>query len=255
MLKAISLFSGIGGFDLGFERAGIETVLQVEQDKHCLAVLERHWPNVRRLTDVRDVGDWVLDELGPIDVIHGGPPCQPVSVAGQQRGIDDDRWLWDEVIRIVRELRPLDGRWFGGILGALAESGYDTEWDCIPAAAVGAPHIRDRVFLVAYPNSERWDGRAGQQRQGRRAEPSDGSAMADSNGAGLEGRSVDRQSSSQFFAGTCSRSLPGIWEPEPHVGRVAHGVPHRVDRLRSLGNAVVPQVAQWIGQRLIAMAS
>ena len=192
MLKAISLFSGIGGFDLGFERAGIETVLQVEQDKHCLAVLERHWPNVRRLDDVRLLGTHqpfdmcppeceegcerdpecvgiqeIIDDFGNIDLIYGGFPCQDVSVAGKRAGLDGERsGLWFEFHRILRELRPRwavienvpgllssnRGRDFGVILQGLEELGFDVAWAILDAQNFGVPQRRRRVFIVAGPS-------------------------------------------------------------------------------------------------------
>lgn len=157
-MKAISLFSGIGGFDLGFERAGIETMLQVEQDKHCLAVLERHWPGVERLTDVRDV------RRGDADLIYGGFPCQDVSVAGARAGLAGERsGLWFEFERIVRELRPRwavienvpgllssnGGRDFAVILYGLGQLGYVVGWGVLDAQHFGVPQRRRRVFIVA----------------------------------------------------------------------------------------------------------
>jgi DNA (cytosine-5)-methyltransferase 1 len=189
-VKAISLFSGVGGFDLGFERAGIETVLQVENDNHCLAILERHWPDVERITDVRDVGDRGLpreaerrprggagsaggdDVHAPsqrsraCDLIYGGFPCQDVSVAGKRAGLDGDRsGLWFEFHRIVRELRP---RWvcienvpgllssnggadFAVILSGLDELGFDAAWAVLDAQHFGVAQRRRRVFIVGGP--------------------------------------------------------------------------------------------------------
>ena len=142
-MRVGSLFSGIGGFDLGLERAGHEIVWQVENDAYCLKVLAKHWPDVPCYEDVHDVGAHNLEE---VDVICGGFPCQPVSVAGKQRGQDDERWLWPEFARILRELRPryalvenvpgLLVRGLGDVLGDLAELGYSAEWGCVSAARV-----------------------------------------------------------------------------------------------------------------------
>jgi len=176
-----SLFSGIGGLDLGLERAGMQVKWQVEIDDYCQRVLAKHWPDVKRYGNVQECGD----NLEQVDLICGGFPCQPVSCAGQRKGDADDRWLWPEFRRIVRILRPrwvlaenvpgllsIDaGRLFGDVLRDLAESGYDAEWDCIPAATVGAPHIRYRVFILA-----RWVGDS--------AECHSGGALAD---AGCDG--------------------------------------------------------------------
>jgi DNA (cytosine-5)-methyltransferase 1 len=152
-----SLFAGIGGFDLGFERAGYRVRWQVEINAYCRAVLRKHWPGVRRYGDVRRVG---RHNLEPVDVICGGFPCQDISIAGAGAGLDGARsGLWREYARIIREVRPryvvvenvpaLLSRGLGTVLADLAACGYDAEWDCLPAAAVGAPHRRDRVWIVA----------------------------------------------------------------------------------------------------------
>jgi len=283
-----SLFAGIGGFDLGLERAGWECRWQVEIDPFCQRVLAKHWPDVARYGDVRAVasetcaladprrgnGDgWAAVQAGngvpdwkghadgaqavgaaeccgcrsciaTVDLICGGFPCQPVSVAGKRLAQADERWLWPEFARVVRALRPrfvlvenvpgLLVRGFGDVVGDLATCGYDAEWDCIPASAVGAPHRRDRVWLVARHEGSETPDRCG--------------AVGD----------ADKSSADPYAEGRGPRraaSEPGWWATEPSVGRVAHGVPARVDRLRSLGNAIVPQVAEWIGRRLRTMTT
>lgn len=158
-----SLFSGIGGLDLGLERAGLRCVWQVEINDYCRRVLAKHWPNVRRHDDVKTFppqeGAWSCD------LIVGGFPCQPVSVAGKGLAQDDPRWLWPEFARILRVLRPryallenvpgLFVRGFPDVLGDLATLGYDAEWAVLSAAQFGAPHLRKRVFVVAYSHRER----------------------------------------------------------------------------------------------------
>src|SRR5215510_6823709 len=158
-----SLFTGIGGFDLGLERAGMRIDWQVEIDPFCLRVLEKHWPHVKRYTDIRTVG---AHNLGSVDLVCGGFPCQPHSLAGRRCGAADERNLWPEFARLICELRPrwvvaenvpgllsVDaGRFFGGVLRDLAACGYDAEWNVLSAAEFGAPHRRDRVWLVAYPD-------------------------------------------------------------------------------------------------------
>lgn len=162
MLTVGSLFSGIGGLELGLERAGMQVIWQVEKDPYCLKVLARHWPNVERYEDVKEVG---RHNLQPVDLICGGFPCQDVSLAGKRAGLQGERTtLWREFARIIRELRPRwvlaenvpgllssdKGMFFGQVLRDLAACGYDAEWQVLPAAAFGAPHKRDRVFIVAY---------------------------------------------------------------------------------------------------------
>jgi DNA (cytosine-5)-methyltransferase 1 len=301
-----SLFSGIGGFDLGFERAGMRTVWFCEQDPFCQRVLAKHWPGVPVHPDVRalvadtDSGRLALGgqrnggsaesrleaprghdadgrdadaELLPVpvpyvDVLCGGFPCQDISVAGRGEGIDGARsGLWAEYARLIRELRPryvvvenvaaLLARGMERVLGDLAACGYDAEWDCVPASAVGAPHRRDRVWLVAYPArdlparsaSARTFGErvgAGGQRSGDVAD-----AAGEGRGSARPVRPAEAGGAGPF--GEPARS--GWWLAEPDVGRVAHGVPARVDRLRSLGNALVPQIAEWIGHRIVALES
>lgn len=279
-----SLFSGIGGIDLGLERAGMEIRWQVEIDPFARRVLEKHWPHVTRYGDIQELTG---DELEPVDLICGGFPCQPVSLAGRRRGEDDTRWLWPEFARIVRHLRPryvlvenvpgLLVRGMGRVLGDLAELGYDAEWASIPAAAFGAPHLRYRVFIVAYATGlgarsvSVWPGRP-LEAQAHAARDGAAASNAPSEQAGLTGqprldRSVESMAadSDRQRCDGWPRIFPTTWPPggdaaqrdnpwavEPDVGRVAHGVPHRVDRLRALGNAVVPQVAEWIGRRILA---
>jgi DNA (cytosine-5)-methyltransferase 1 len=255
-----SLFAGIGGMDLGLERAGMRCAWQVEIDPYCRRVLERHWPQVPKFNDVRDVG---AHNLEPVDLICGGFPCQDVSNAGKRAGLAGERsGLWSEYARIVCELRPrfvlvenvaaLLARGLGTVLGDLAACGYDAEWDCIPAAAVGAPHRRDRLWLVAHPKG--FGGALWPPKNGRQGRPAGGRAdVADADRPRLEGRVLHREGARQLLAGARGESLAGIWGAEPDVGRVANGVPARVDRLRCLGNAVVPQVAEWIGRRIVAV--
>jgi DNA (cytosine-5)-methyltransferase 1 len=271
VLRFGSLFAGIGGLDLGLERAGMSCAWQVEIDDYAQKVLAKHWPDVPRFRDVREVG---AHNLAPVDVICGGFPCQDISNAGKRAGIDGERsGLWAEYARIIREVRPryvlvenvaaLLARGLGRVLGDLAESGFDAEWDCIPAAAVGAPHRRDRLFLVAYARRAgrgAEDGRRDSSQQGAgsgRQETTGGAGecgalLAAAAGKGLEG--VPRGGiQRRLFAAGGLRQFDQ-WATEPDVGRVAHGVRSRVDRLRCLGNAVVPQVAEFVGRRILAHA-
>jgi len=184
-MRALSLFSGVGGFELGMQRAGIETVMQVEQDKHCLAVLERHWPDVERVTDVRDVGmERVADHAqgkpiaaersisnaepsgADVDLVYGGFPCQDLSVAGKRTGFGGERSsLWYEFHRVLSEVRPRwalienvpgllssnSGHDFAILLSGLDELGYDASWAILDAQHFGVPQRRRRVFVVAGP--------------------------------------------------------------------------------------------------------
>jgi DNA (cytosine-5)-methyltransferase 1 len=264
-----SLFAGIGGFDLGFERAGMACKWQVEIDPYCQKVLSKHWPGVTRHDDVRT---WPTADAGYVDVICGGFPCQDISYAGKGAGLNGERsGLFYEVIRIVSEMGPrivvlenvaaLLTRGMGDVLGSLASIGYDAEWNCIPAAAVGAPHIRDRVFVIAWPCADT-DSHSVKKQDGKSQQPTVQTSRRD-NACRLRDdvsnayRSRFKDAQGQRSAARSSRRHQLIsndwWDIEPAVGRVADGVSHRVDRLRGLGNAVVPQVAEYIG-RIIAEA-
>lgn len=293
-----SLFAGIGGFDLGLERAGMRVLWQCEIDPYCQRVLAKHWPDVLRVPDIRDVR---AGTVPAVDVLCGGFPCPGFSNAGLRLGFADPRSaLWFEMLRVVRELRPryvivenvaaLVSRGLGEVLGGLAACGYDAEWDCIPASAVGAPHRRDRVWIVAYPDGRglqelrerdrdeaqprlaaslrddahglrpavayaqqpRLEGRGRVAREPQEPESRHDGPLAD---AAWHVRAEQEASGAEWQRVGASSELVGAradwWLSEPDVGRVAHGIPARVDRLGSLGNALVPQIAEWIGQRII----
>ena len=266
-MKVLDLFSGIGGFSLGLERAGMTTVAFCEIDKKAQQVLRKHWPNVPIFEDVCTLTKELLDERGiTIDVICGGFPCQDISLAGKGAGIEGERsGLWTEYARIISELRPkfvivenvsaLLSRGLDRVLGDLAEIGYDAEWHCIPASAVGAPHRRDRIWIVAYPNANSIHGRSKSQFP----DNSGGEKICDEFG-GLRSNVADalREGLERQWQIACGASAEHEnvgnacwWAVEPDVGRVAHGVPARVDRLRQLGNAVIPQIPEMIGRAIM----
>jgi DNA (cytosine-5)-methyltransferase 1 len=379
-----SLFSGIGGIDLGLERAGMTIRWQVEKDAWCRRVLSKHWPDVPKYEDITTLTG---HELERVDVLAGGFPCQPASLAGTRKGNEDvERWLWPHFGKLIRVLRPRivlvenvtglftvnGGAAFGEIIGGLAEMRYDCEWTVISARDMGAPHLRNRLWIVATntdddrPHGDREDeyerkreemGRRelargdggdrdvadtgcqstraesdGSRRKqfdgeeegiwsGKRNRPSDigkdvahpsfgwgssdnvqaggdatgcrssgmahangsgceerrgaepveaeqrsvervGQAVADSNSGGLkrigqpeqrplEGARGDQSDGRRINGRVFDAEIGCEWAVEPNVGRVAHGVPRRVDRLRGLGNAVVPQIVEWIGKRIL----
>jgi len=337
-----SLFAGIGGIDLGLERAGMECRWQVENDLFCNRVLERHWPDVRRYGDVKKTDpERVQEECGRVQVVAGGFPCQDLSYAGKGRGIYAERsGLWFEFERFVWALRPrvvlvenvpgLLSRGIDVVLGCLAALGYDAEWDCIPAAVFGAPHLRHRVFIVAYPGVGRGTGKEGIEADGccghitrKGSKILQEGPMADTGGFGFQegmqendqgqsgmgknrqsadkrgcdGRGSEKKASHIEGVGQQSRDgsqgvdcvhrrdkgklvlgddgpgSGGVWpvEAQPRVVRVADGLSEGLDeaekkrlqihqkrqgrmvedRVRSLGNAVVPQVAEWLGRRML----
>jgi DNA (cytosine-5)-methyltransferase 1 len=267
-LNVLGLFSGIGGLELGLERAGMTTVGQVEIDPYCQRVLAKHWPAVPRHDDVRTAADWWLSEERPtVDVICGGFPCQDISVAGRRAGIIDGERssLWTYLARTVRVLRPryvlvenvsaILVRGLDVVAADLAEIGYDLEWDCIPAAAVGAPHRRDRWFGIAYPNASSSGRRAGPRFFGWLGSSELGQWTRPSPLADADSRRRDGWPREQRPRRWRQSTDGSWWSTEPDVGRVAHGIPNRVDRLRALGNAVVPQVAEYVGRLIVAHAS
>jgi DNA (cytosine-5)-methyltransferase 1 len=230
-MNVLNLFSGIGGFSLGLERAGMRTVAFCEIEPFCRRVLAKHWPGIPCYDDVRTLTAERLRADGIVsDVICGGFPCQDISLAGKGDGIDGARSrLWGEYARIIGEVRPrhvivenvaaLLGRGLDRVLGDLAALGFDAEWHCIPASAVGAPHRRDRIWIVADTASQRFQER--------------------------DWLLTRRQIADAAVAASA------WWAVEPDVGRVANGIPGRVDRLRALGNAVVPQIPEIIGRAIM----
>ena len=252
-----SLFAGIGGFDLGFERAGMQCRWQVENDPFANRVLAKHWPNVRRWPDVRTfppefcggcgatdedrrcVGcraDFVADWR--VDVICGGFPCQDISAAGLKSGLGGQRsGLFFDAVRVVRQLRPrivvLENvaailvRGHDEVLAEMASLGYDAEWEVLSACSFGAPHSRERMFYVFHAHGC-------QLRASGATEDQAASAILHFSRTGVP------------------RPLESWWATEPEPCSVVYGVPGVVDRLRGFGNAVVPQVAEWIGRRIVA---
>jgi len=240
-MKIGSLFSGIGGLELGLEWAGVgHTVWQVESDAYCRGVLEQHWPNAQRFPDVRDVG---ARNLATVDVICGGFPCQDIAYCGLNAGLSGARsGLWWEFARIIGEMGPefvvvenvaaLLTRGLGEVLGTLTDLGYDAEWSTLSACAVGAPHVRRRLFVLAYAN--RFDGWQGlrdlQERAGRTLPPRDHAP--------------------------CSRADWSARMANPSaLYRGADGLPFGMERNRAIGNAVVPQCAEIVGRRLMEIAA
>jgi DNA (cytosine-5)-methyltransferase 1 len=254
-----SLFSGIGGMDLGLERAGHTVIWQSEIDPYCNKVLKKHWPTVPNLGDITTI-DW--GKIERPDIICGGYPCQPFSHAGKRNGTADPRHLWPAMHNAICELRPryalmenVRGHLsmgFGDVLADLAKIGYDAEWQVIPAAAVGALHKRDRVFIVAYPTSECSNERKPRQREKKSATQGVSRVKVGrkcGNVANTDSKRLQRRVRQVYQTTKSTRlALCSWWETEPDVGRVADGVSNRVDRLRGLGNAVVPQVAEFVGR-------
>ncbi len=334
-MKFGSLFSGIGGLDLGLERAGMTCSWQVEIDPFCTKVLNKHWPHVPKFGDIRNVGK---QNIETVDLIAGGFPCQPFSVAGKRRGTEDDRHLWPEMLRVISELRPtwVIAENVPGIIPIflyqalfdLAREGYEALPIVLPACGFDAPHLRYRLFIIAYDVKGRRerkgvpvrsrrqdktqtdisgsgkvlayanrgfgqlkkkalrprgdppelggeyvsdsDSKRSQKREGQNTKRAGENKRTEFDRGGGEPRLVpnakqigrdelepsvsrgeERKGASDQAANGGITGGRARWLPEPGVGRVADGFPGRVDRLKSLGNAVVPQVAEHIGRMIM----
>jgi DNA (cytosine-5)-methyltransferase 1 len=258
MKTVIDLFSGIGGFTLGMEWAGgWRTVQFVEREPFCQAVLRKHWPAVPIHDDITTFDGFRAD------AVVGGFPCQDISLAGKGAGLAGGRsGLWWEMHRVIAQARPrwciienvpaLRSRGLDTVLRSLDSIGFDAEWHCLPAAAIGARHRRDRVWIVAYAKSSRWAGGGG-LRGVQAGEESDAASSREAVSHAIR-HGLERRIEAWAAAGAAGRSGnaggPGWWAIEPDVGRVADGVPARTHRLRALGNAIVPQIAQIITETL-----
>jgi DNA (cytosine-5)-methyltransferase 1 len=303
-LRHLDLFSGIGGFSLGLERTGgFQTVGFCDNDKKTHLVLKKHWPDVPIYDDVSTLKG---SDLGTIEIITGGFPCQDLSVAGKGAGLEGARsGLWWQFHRLIKEAQPrwviaenvsaLRSRGLDQVLRSLDQIGYDAEWHCVPASAVGAPHQRDRIWILAYPrhrggweqsswNSESIGG--GSSQEAKRSANTDStsrsgvgaSSMADTDGSleanggecknvagkGFSGSTEQGRSSTddreRCFRGAGSSSkncvvrqlsVSDFWKVEPELGRVADGIPNRLDRLKQLGNSLVPQIPEMIGYAIL----
>ena len=289
-MKLLDTFAGIGGFSLGLEAAGMETVAFCEIEDYPRKVLAKNWPGIPIAKDVTKLNykDEVLYDdgqeiyRGPIDVISGGFPCQDISVAGNQAGIEEGTrsGLWSECARLLREIQPKyaiyenvtallsgdSGGWFQRVLSDISEVGYDAEWHCIPASELGAHHHRDRVWIIAYANCaisrhERKEMVRENELMGR------GDAKPNNYGIKEYVANTKSQRIQGLRSGGEQKSFPhekpllsmrpsegkrqSNWEIEPDVDRVVDGIPNRSHRLKGLGNAVVPQIPELIGRAIM----
>ena len=246
-MRHVDLCSGIGGFALGFEWASLsKPVLFCDIEEWPRKILAKHWPDVPIAEDVKELANDPDRNVPDCDILTAGYPCQPFSLAGERRGTEDDRHIWPYIFSIIQAKRPawcvfenVYGHVSMGldeVLSDLEREAYATRPFIVPACAADAPHRRDRVWIIARNVGDTISSgqcgndrrRSGQVSQDRCED------VAHSNSAGLQGRQN--------------------WLPEPAVGRVANGIPRRVDRLRGLGNAIVPQIAMRIGQTIKAVA-
>ena len=304
-MKHVDLCSGIGGFALGFEWAGLsKPVLFCDIEPWSRRVLAKHWPDVPIAEDVKELANEPDGLVPDCDILTAGYPCQPFSLAGERRGTEDDRHIWPYILSIVKAKRPswcvfenVYGHVSMGldeVLSDLEGEGYAARPFIVPACAADAPHRRDRVWIIARnvgdTISSRQSGIVGRQskqkpqnrcadvahtsrlhsngsgehtHQSERQEPKLGdsrgkkhvayTASKRQQGSRLHGRSQHQtqdQVGQADRADNSSQRDAQFWLPEPAVGRVANGIPRRVDRLRGLGNAIVPQIAMRIGQTI-----
>ena len=276
-MNVLELFAGIGGMGLGLERTGMTVVGQVEIDPFARSILDKHWPEVPKHDDVRTTVAWWRSAARPyVDVIAGGYPCQGESLAGKRRGTDDARWLWPDMARVIHALRPryvigenVLGHRTGGlrfVLRDLERLGYTARSGIVAASEVGAPHRRQRIFTIGeladteceprdawrVGDSGESTGRRDSDRGGVRP---DGLANAggERRGSGRSKRGMEAGQPAIVTRGAGTVAVGSSWwAVEPPIRRVAYGVPGRVDRLRTLGNAVVPQVAEFVGRLLLS---
>ena len=284
-MKVLDLFSGIGGFSLGLERAGMKTVQFVENDPYCQKVLAKNFPGIPIHGDIK-----TFHYGTSVQIVSGGFPCQPYSHAGEQRGKEDDRHLWEEYLRIIQEVRPpwVIGENVSGIinmeldqvLSDLEGENYSHQSLIIPACAVNAPHRRDRVWIIARRNAmgnSEYNGLSTAKESRSPSSISNNSSqgenktfqskgtsgrsniknVAHANKERIQGRKETGNIESkgtqrnQFSLRCSQRRIGKNWSIEPELGRVANGIPSRVDRIKSLGNAVVPQIVEIIGRAIM----
>ena len=284
-MNHLDLFSGIGGFSLGLEKVGFKTIAFCEREEYCRLLLQKHWKGVKIYNDIKKLQGKDIKE--PVDILTGGFPCQPYSVAGKQKGTNDDRYLWPEMFRVIKEVKPTfiiaenvrgliniqDGMVFETVCSDLESEGFEIQTFIIPAAGVGAPHKRERVYIVGYSkhngsltskikrgnnkiNDRTEEGENTTLEPKRTSRSGDDVALENSRRELHEGSSVREKNENenrkeitdqhQRSSGTPWRS----WEFEPDVGRVANGVPGRAHRLRGLGNAIIPKIAEKIGRSI-----
>ena len=295
-LKILDLFSGIGGFSLGLEATGgFETTAFCDIDPYCRSVLKKHWPNVPIFEDIRKLKG---TDIGTVDIITGGYPCQPFSVAGKQKGVEDKRHLWPEYFRLIKECRPtwVIGENVSGhiklgldsVIEDLESEGYATRTFSISASSIGANHKRERIWIVANShntrnrtpqydckqkqskNKQEWKEHSqykfsGQSknvanaygvndavgRVDRTIQETGGSGSIDERGSGTNANGFSQSSKNETLDSKKQFTNQNYWKTEPNVGRVVNGVPHRVDRLKALGNSLVPQIPFYIGQTIL----
>ena len=272
-MKLLDLFSGIGGFSYGLEKTGFQTVAFCEMDKYCKLVLQKHWKGTKIYNDVKEITKEKLEADGVElpEIITGGFPCQPFSIAGKQKGTNDDRHLWPEMFRIIKELKPRwiigenvrgivniqDGVVFETVCTDLESEGYEVQAFNIPAAGVGAPHRRERIWIVANSRRTLRQGtelREKNENETRKEDADQHQRSSSSPEPNVANASAGRRASQKTEVSTRGNGIEhqSWWQSEPDVGRVANGISGRVHRLKALGNSIVPKIAEEIGRAIMA---
>jgi len=275
MLKVLDLFSGIGGFSLGLESTGFfETIAFVEKDKFCQKVLKKNFKNIPIEGDIRNV----KGDRYKADVITGGFPCQPFSVAGKRKGTDDDRYLWDETIRVVRECKP---KWFIGenveglvniqegmvlrqVQDDLEKEGFKVQCLIIPASGIGAWHQRKRIWIIGYNVSNTFGKLSdGCSSTTRNSKTKFKGVECNQSWNWNEVRSKTERCSEQVREDVSnsngkdsSKEQQTWWQTQSDLCGVPNGVSYgldknRANRIKSLGNSIVPQIARELGKAII----
>ncbi len=255
----LDLFSGIGGFSIGLEAAGMTCAGHVEVEPYCREILKAHWPDVPLWGDVKQLRG---EDVGYVDLVCGGPPCQPASLAGKRKGAADDRWLWPEALRLVAEIRPawclfenpagLRTMGLDGVLAELEGQGYACQTLDIPACAVDAPHRRHRLWILAHAEDLR---RPALQRRPADGilRPLPGGPLADAQGEPSRPAGQSRQDGDvgDWSGARWLLCADRKWRRvEPGIQLLAHGVPRRIPKLKAFGNAVAPRVVYEIGRAI-----
>lgn len=276
-MRVLDLFSGIGGFSLGLERAGMETVAFCEIDDFCQKVLSKNFPNKKIFTDIKTLTKEQIDELGRIDVLCGGFPCQPFSNAGKKKGREDDRDLWPEMFRVIKEAKPtwIIGENVTGFISMeftrtkvdLESIGYRVQPFIIPACAIGAQHRRDRVWIVAYFNSDRRETHPPLQTRNENSclgnlgnGEEELASDINSNGLSRETNATKKKNTKRNWESDwraeASAHFGNWWADQSDMGRAIYGFSRELDknrkcRVKALGNAVVPAIPEIIGRAIM----
>ena len=284
-MNHLDLFSGIGGFSLALEKVGFKTIGFCETDPYCKLLLQKHWKGVTIHDDIKKLEAKDIKE--PVFILTGGFPCQPYSVAGKQKGTDDNRYLWPEMFRVIKEVKPTwiiaenvrgiiniqDGMVFETVCSDMESEGFEVQAFIIPAAGVGAPHKRERVWIVGYSKhngsltakikrgnnkiNDRAEERKNTTLEPERTSRSGDNEIMENSGRSLRERTklsgeneneIGKEATNKHQRP--SRATWGSWLTEPTMGRVVNGLPGRAHRLRGLGNAIVPQIAEEIAMAI-----